>query len=101
MAGWQGKSDSCYLPKGHTDPRGQIKLRYGGDGRQTRSFLYIDECLEGIERLMQSSFAHPVNIGSDEMISIQALTEMTIDISGKKLAIENIKGPTGVENQNV
>jgi nucleoside-diphosphate-sugar epimerase len=74
-------------------------IQIWGDGRQTRSFLYIDKCLEAIELLMQSSFPHPVNIGSDEMISIQALTEMTIAISGKKLSIENIKGPTGVETR--
>ena len=74
-------------------------IQIWGDGRQTRSFLYIDECQEGMERLIQSSFPHPVNIGSDEMISIQALTEMTIAISGKKLSIENIKGPTGVDTR--
>jgi nucleoside-diphosphate-sugar epimerase len=68
-----------------------------GNGMQTRSFLYIDECLEGIERLMSSSFSQPVNIGSDEMVTIQSLAEMVIAISGKNLCIQNIKGPTGVD----
>lgn len=71
-----------------------------GDGKQTRSFLYIDECLEGIEKLMESNFIGPVNIGSDEMISINELANMIITISGKKLTINNIKGPTGVRGRN-
>ena len=67
-----------------------------GDGRQTRSFLYVDECIEGIERLIVSSFSQPINIGSDEMVSIQDLTQMIIDISGKNIAIKNVDGPKGV-----
>jgi GDP-D-mannose 3',5'-epimerase len=70
-----------------------------GDGLQTRSFLYIDECLEGIERLMLSAFTQPLNIGSDEMVSIKALTQMIIDISGKELSIRNIDGPKGVSTR--
>ncbi len=68
-----------------------------GDGTQTRSFLYIDECLEGIERLVSSSFMQPLNLGSDEMVSIRALTEMIISISGRKLSIQHVEGPTGVD----
>ena len=72
-----------------------------GDGKQTRSFLYIDECLEGIEKLMQhESFTGPVNIGSDEMIAINDLTKMAIKISGKNLTIKNIPGPVGVRGRN-
>lgn len=71
-----------------------------GDGKQTRSFLYIDECLEGVERLMKSTFAGPVNIGSDEMISINNLAKMVMDISGKKLNIKHITGPLGVRGRN-
>ncbi|MFI5154854.1 MAG: NAD-dependent epimerase/dehydratase family protein [Chitinophagales bacterium] len=71
-----------------------------GDGKQTRSFLYIDECLEGIRRLMMSDFSGPVNIGSDEMISINDFARMTIEISGKVLDIRNIPGPTGVRGRN-
>jgi len=71
-----------------------------GPGKQTRSFLYIDECLEGIENLMNSNFTGPVNIGSEEMISINNLTKMIIKISGKKLNIKNIEGPVGVMGRN-
>lgn len=71
-----------------------------GDGKQTRSFLYIDECLEGIRRLMDSGFSGPVNIGSDEMIAINDLARMVIDISGKRVKIKNIEGPTGVRGRN-
>jgi GDP-D-mannose 3', 5'-epimerase len=72
-----------------------------GDGLQTRSFLYIDECLEGICRLMDSdNFLGPVNIGSDEMISINNLAKMVINISGKKITINNIQGPLGVRGRN-
>ncbi|MEX0856908.1 MAG: NAD-dependent epimerase/dehydratase family protein [Balneolaceae bacterium] len=71
-----------------------------GTGKQTRSFLIVDECVEGIRRLVESDFAGPVNIGSDEMISIQNFTKMVIDISGKDLSIKNIEGPTGVAGRN-
>jgi nucleoside-diphosphate-sugar epimerase len=71
-----------------------------GDGNQTRSFLYIDECVEGTLRLMRSNVAGPVNIGSEEMITINGLAHMIMDISGKRLAIKNIPGPTGVRGRN-
>ncbi len=71
-----------------------------GDGKQTRSFLYVDECLEGILRLMNSDFLGPVNIGSEEMVTINELAQLIIEISGKKLNIKNIKGPTGVRGRN-
>lgn len=71
-----------------------------GDGTQTRSFLYIDECLEAVRRLMNSDFIGPVNIGSEEMISINDFARMVIDISGKKLEVKNIEGPTGVKGRN-
>jgi GDP-D-mannose 3',5'-epimerase len=71
-----------------------------GDGLQTRSFLYIDECVEGVIRLMKSSYTHPVNIGSEEMISINNLAQHIIDISGKEVYIRNIKGPQGVRGRN-
>jgi nucleoside-diphosphate-sugar epimerase len=77
---------------------GQIDV--WGDGKQTRSFLYIDECLEGTIRLLRSDWTGPVNIGSDEMVSINQLAEMIIGISGKKLTINNIKGPLGVRGRN-
>lgn len=71
-----------------------------GDGSQTRSFLYIDECVEGTLRLMRSNVTGPVNIGSEEMITINGLAHMIMDISGKRLKIENIFGPTGVRGRN-
>ena len=71
-----------------------------GDGLQTRSFLIVDECVLGIRKLMESDFSGPVNIGSEEMISINSFTKMVIDISGKELSIKNIKGPTGVRGRN-
>lgn len=71
-----------------------------GDGLQTRSFLYVDECIEAVRRLMESDFTGPVNIGSQEMISIQDFTKMVIAISGKKLSIRNVEGPVGVRGRN-
>lgn len=71
-----------------------------GDGEQTRSFLYIDECLEGTVRLTRSNFTGPVNIGSDEMVSINQLADMIIKISGKKLGKNYIEGPLGVRGRN-
>jgi nucleoside-diphosphate-sugar epimerase len=76
------------------------EIEVWGDGQQTRSFLYIDECLEAVQRLMDSDFVGPVNIGSDEMISINNLAKMAIDISGKNLTIKNIDGPLGVRGRN-
>ena len=71
-----------------------------GDGTQTRSFLYIDECLEGVLRLMRSDWVGPVNIGSEEMVSINQLAEMIMKIAGKRLGIEHISGPLGVRGRN-
>lgn len=70
-----------------------------GDGRQTRSFLYIDECIEGTLRLMRSEFTGPVNIGSEEMIAINDLVYMIAGIAGKDINVENIPGPTGVRGR--
>ena len=71
-----------------------------GDGEQTRSFLYIDECVEGTLRLARSDFAEPVNIGSEEMVSINELTRMIMDIAGKSLSVQHIPGPQGVRGRN-
>ena len=75
------------------------EIEVWGDGLQTRSFLYIDECLEGVRRLMDSQFIGPVNIGSDEMISINDLTKLVIEIAGKRAEIKNIPGPQGVRGR--
>ncbi len=71
-----------------------------GDGNQTRSFLYIDECIEGVRRLMESDFMGPVNIGSDEMVTINQLAEMAMNIAGKKFFIKHVSGPLGVRGRN-
>lgn len=71
-----------------------------GSGTQTRSFLYIDECIEGTLRLMRSDFSGPVNIGSTEMVTINDLAKTIIEISGKDLNIKNIDGPVGVNGRN-
>jgi nucleoside-diphosphate-sugar epimerase len=71
-----------------------------GDGKQTRSFLYIEECLEGVLRLMRSDFTGPVNIGSDEMVTINQMARMVIGVSGKKIDLAHIPGPTGVRGRN-
>jgi GDP-D-mannose 3',5'-epimerase len=71
-----------------------------GDGKQTRSFTYIDDCVEGILRLTKSDFAEPVNIGSDEMISMNDMQAMTLKFAGKDLPIKHIPGPEGVRGRN-
>lgn len=72
-----------------------------GDGKQARSFLYIDECLDGVERLMDSDHREPINIGSDEMITIDGLANMVIDISGKNIKIKHdLTKPQGVRGRN-
>lgn len=71
-----------------------------GDGNQTRSFLYVDECVEGIRRLMDSDFSDPVNLGSDEMVTINQLIETAESVAGKKLVRNYIDGPTGVRGRN-
>ncbi|NQU95791.1 MAG: NAD-dependent epimerase/dehydratase family protein [Candidatus Omnitrophica bacterium] len=71
-----------------------------GDGKQTRSFLYITECLEGVSRLMKSDFAGPVNIGSDEMVTINDLAKMIMGVAGKNLQIKHVEGPLGVRGRN-
>ncbi len=92
-----------------SEPGSQIEV--WGDGQQTRSFLYVDECVEAVLRLMESDFLGPVNIGSEEMVTINQLAEMAIAISGKDITIKNIEGqeffdkygfkcPTGVRGRN-
>lgn len=80
---------------------GKDEIEIWGDGKQTRSFLYIDECLEGVRRLMDSdTFFGPVNIGSDEMVTINQLAEYAMEIAGKNLRIKHIAGPLGVRGRN-
>jgi nucleoside-diphosphate-sugar epimerase len=71
-----------------------------GDGKQTRSFLYVDECVEGTTRLLRSNVRVPVNIGSEEMVTINQLAGLVADIAGKRIDLQHIPGPTGVRGRN-
>ncbi len=77
---------------------GEIEM--WGDGEQTRSFLHVDECVEGVLRLMRSDWEGPVNIGSEEMVSINELAKMVMTIAGKDISIKHIPGPLGVRGRN-
>lgn len=99
---WTGgreKSPAAFCRKVAESSEGDI-IEMWGDGEQTRSFLYVDECVEGTLRLMRSNFSGPVNIGSEEMVSINRLAEMVMEIAGKKLKISHIQGPLGVRGRN-
>lgn len=89
--GGKEKSPAAMCRKvAETENGGEIEV--WGDGKQTRSFLYIDECLEAISRFMNSDFQGPVNIGSEEMVSINELAKIVIELSGKNIKINNIEG---------
>jgi len=99
---WDGgkeKAPAAMCRKVAETPEGG-SIEVWGDGKQTRSFLYIDECLEAVRRLMMSDFSGPVNVGSEEMIAINDFAKMVIDLSGRRIGIKNIKGPTGVRGRN-
>ena len=99
---WEGgreKAPAVFCGKiAEAQEGGEIEM--WGDGEQTRSFLYIDECLEGVDRLVKSEFTGPVNIGSEEMVTINELAEIIMHVAGKKLTIKHIKGPLGVRGRN-
>lgn len=101
---WQGgreKSPAALCRKMATAIlNGDDSIEIWGDGKQTRSFLYIDECLEGTIRLTHSGWTGPVNIGSEEMVTINQLAEIIMDIAGKKLPIKHVPGPLGVRGRN-
>jgi len=99
---WQGgkeKAPAAMCRKVAMCPDGG-EIEVWGDGKQTRSFLYIDECIDATIRIMRSDISEPINIGSEEMISINDLAKMAIDISGKNISIRNIAGPEGVRGRN-
>tara|TARA_B100000989_G_scaffold143755_1_gene107124 strand:+ start:13159 stop:14175 length:1017 start_codon:yes stop_codon:yes gene_type:complete len=77
---------------------GEIEI--WGDGDQTRSFLYVDECIEATRRLMDSDFQGPVNIGSEEMVTINELAAITAKVAGKEIKLNHIPGPLGVRGRN-
>lgn len=81
-----------------TEDGGEIEI--WGTGEQTRSFLYIDDCLAGIRALMQSECTEPLNIGSEEMVSINELARKVVTLSGKKVTLKHIEGPIGVMGRN-
>jgi len=99
---WEGGKEKApaAMCRKVAEARDGTSIEVWGDGKQTRSFLYIDECVEGVIRLMNSDFTGPVNIGSEEMIAINDFAQMAIDISGKNLTIKNVEGPTGVRGRN-
>jgi nucleoside-diphosphate-sugar epimerase len=99
---WRGgreKSPAALCRKIAETPYGGV-IEIWGDGKQTRSFLYVDECVEGVRRLMDSDFEGPVNIGSDEMVTINELAELIMQIADKKLSIRHVAGPLGVRGRN-
>ena len=99
---WQGgreKAPAAMCRKIAEQPNGG-EIEVWGDGKQTRSFLYVDECVEAVRRLMDSSFEGPVNIGSEEMVTINQLAQMIMEIAGKKVSIKHIAGPLGVRGRN-
>ncbi len=99
---WQGgreKAPAALCRKVAEHEEGDT-IEMWGDGEQTRSFLYIDECVEAVRRLMNSSFRGPVNIGSEEMVTINQMAAIIMQIAGKKLGIEHRPGPTGVRGRN-
>ena len=113
MGTWEGgkeKAPAAMIRKvAECSNNGEIEV--WGDGKQTRSFLYVDECVEAVIRLMNSDFLGPVNIGSEEMVSINELAEIAINISKKNISINNLDGndfidkygfkcPIGVRGRN-
>jgi nucleoside-diphosphate-sugar epimerase len=98
---WTGgkeKAPAAICRKVAETDNGEIEV--WGDGKQTRSFLFIDECIEAVRRLMNSDFAGPVNIGSEEMVTINQLVDIVSKIAGKNIKINHIEGPTGVRGRN-
>ncbi len=76
------------------------RVEIWGDGQQTRSFLYVDECIEATRRMMRSDFEGPVNIGSDEMVTINQLAHMAAEIAGRRIVLDHVPGPEGVRGRN-
>ncbi len=99
---WQGGKEKApaAICRKIAQAKNQDEIEIWGDGSQTRSFLYIDECVEGTVRLMRSDFEGPVNIGSEEMVTINKLVQMVSEISNKQIKVRHISGPLGVKGRN-
>ena len=100
---WEGgreKSPAAICRKVAYLPKEGGTIEVWGDGKQTRSFLYIDECIEATRRLMNSNFIGPVNIGSEEMVTINQLVDTAAKVAGKKVSKNHIDGPLGVRGRN-
>ena len=101
MGTWTGGKEKAPAAMCRKASENRLEIEVWGDGKQTRSFLYIDECVEAILRFMrQEEFPGPVNIGSEEMVTINQLAQMAINLSGKDLYIKNVEGPLGVRGRN-
>lgn len=98
---WTGgreKAPAAFLRKAYVS---KDSFEIWGDGKQTRSFTYIEDCLDGILRLMESDFAMPINLGSDEMVSMNDMAKMVLKIAGKEhLPLKHVPGPEGVRGRN-
>jgi GDP-D-mannose 3',5'-epimerase len=100
---WEGgreKAPAAICRKVAYLPQEGGSIEVWGDGKQTRSFLFIDECIEATRRLMDSDFMGPVNIGSEEMVTINQLVETAAKVAGKFVDKEHIDGPLGVRGRN-
>jgi GDP-D-mannose 3',5'-epimerase len=93
---WQGGREKApaALCRKVAESSGTVEV--WGPGTQTRSFMYIDDCIEGIHRLMASDYSRPINIGSDRMVTVNDLVQLISGIAGKPVSIVNIPGPVGV-----
>jgi GDP-D-mannose 3',5'-epimerase len=99
---WQGGREKApaAICRKIAEVRSGGTIEVWGDGAQTRSFCYVDDCVEGIIRLMRSDFHEPLNLGSEEMVSIDELVRIVAKIAGKEINIEHIDGPVGVRGRN-
>jgi GDP-D-mannose 3',5'-epimerase len=79
---------------------GATEIEIWGDGEQTRTFCYIDDCVEGLDRIMASGYTDPLNLGRDEMVSINELARIISDIAGVEVALRHVEGPQGVRGRN-
>jgi nucleoside-diphosphate-sugar epimerase len=97
---WRGGKEKAPAAICRKVIQSQGEIEIWGDGEQTRSFLFIDECIEAVSRLMASDFVGPVNIGSEEMVTINRLVEIVSSIEKKTPRVIHIDGPTGVRGRN-